>query len=170
MTENEPVPGAQPETTEPPFHTEEELKAVKAVDVLGNGSNETFYVDSFTGKQLKYVMMGTIIPGHNSPPIVIIDVAVGIKESEDKDPAKTEQQVCRLTVPVLRLLLCSKPSAVRMRNRVDDAWTKIATIVKRLPITVGYEKILASKDLVEPPQAPPETPAPAPEESKIILP
>jgi hypothetical protein len=168
----EPVSGAPTTPAPHPFHTEDELKNVKAVDVLGNGENETFYVDAFTGNQLRYVMTGVIIPGRNSPPIAIIDIAIGIRESEDKDPAKTEQQVCRITVPILRMLMCSKPATIRLRNNGDNAWTKIAAIVKRLPTTASYDTILAAKDLVDAPSAPPEIPpeAPAPEESKIILP
>lgn len=123
----QPEPPAAPE---PQFMSEEQFRAFKVVDIIGNGDpNSTVVLSSEEGVPLTHITAMTFIFAVR-PMAVKVEVAIGYKEPDEKGMKLLE--TIEVVYAVGRLMLCSNPRLVRMKHRGSKEWNLIAEFMDRL--------------------------------------
>jgi len=146
---------APPEAERPPdpkLMSEEEAKAITMVDIIGNGPGFLVNVSE----------SGLIIPFASGLQLVltpqgagaVFAVPTGFVDGPDVDPTQRRIKVTTVRACIRKMLICTRPSSIRLRNHGDEWWTAASAMLKTMPNTDTFTE---APVMFAPPPAPEET-------------
>lgn len=117
--------------------TGDEAKALKSVDIMGNGPGYMIN-DHATGRIIPFAS-GLQIALTPNGCAAVFGVPTEFLDPPEVPPEQRRIQVTNVRVVVAKLLLCSRPSIMRLKNKSDEWWGAAASMLHRLPDADRFE-------------------------------
>jgi hypothetical protein len=139
---------------DPILMTEAEAKEIKSVDLMGNGPGYVIN-DHVTGRIIPYAS-GLQVAFMPSGVAAVFGVPTAFLDPPEVPPQQRRIQITTVRCVVAKLMMCSRPSAVRLKNKGDEWWGAATSMLHTLDDTDRFEYVTAPPEVTADVPASPE--------------